>query len=84
MSLIQYLPLRMAKTGRWRKGSTSLTVPSSCDSSAHTHLVTEPVIIAIRRNLAANHPIQHLLRPHHEGTFYINDAEIDGCLPRGA
>jgi arachidonate 15-lipoxygenase len=50
---------------------------------AHTHLVTEPVVLASRRRLAPNHPILHLLRPHHEGTLYINDTANRRLLAEG-
>jgi arachidonate 15-lipoxygenase len=39
-----------------------------------THLVTEPFVIATERQLASVHPVGILLRPHFEGTLFINNA----------
>ncbi|MGK7881425.1 MAG: lipoxygenase family protein [Crocosphaera sp.] len=39
-----------------------------------THLWMEPFAIATQRELAANHPLGILLRPHFEGTLLINSA----------
>jgi arachidonate 15-lipoxygenase len=51
---------------------------------AHTHLVTEPFVIGLQRNLAPTHPLHRLLRPHHEGTIAINDAANQRLTaPRG-
>ncbi len=38
-----------------------------------THLLVEPFVIATYRQLAPNHPLGLLLRPHFEGTLAIND-----------
>ena len=37
-----------------------------------THLTMEPFVVATLRQLAPNHPLSHLLRPHFEGTLSIN------------
>lgn len=37
-----------------------------------THLFVEPFVIATHRQLASNHPLNHLLLPHFEGTLAIN------------
>ncbi len=39
-----------------------------------THLVMEGFAITTLRQLAASHPLNHLLSPHFEGTFAINKA----------
>jgi hypothetical protein len=36
--------------------------------------VTEPFVIATERQLASTHPVGILLRPHFEGTLFINNA----------
>ena len=38
-----------------------------------THLLLEPFVIATERQLAWNHPVGLLLRPHFEGTLFVND-----------
>ncbi|MEM9507744.1 MAG: lipoxygenase family protein [Cyanobacteria bacterium P01_E01_bin.35] len=49
-----------------------------------THLLIEPFIIATARELAPNHPLGILLRPHFEGTLFINDAATVGLInPEG-
>ncbi|MBM7113481.1 lipoxygenase family protein [Archangium primigenium] len=40
----------------------------------HTHLLVEPFVVATHRNLPDDHPVSLLLRPHFEGTLYINNA----------
>ena len=42
-----------------------------------THLLSEPVLLAAVRNLAANHPVAVLLRRHFEGTFSINKLAVE-------
>jgi len=57
------------------------TVVEIADGNVHemvshlgrTHLALEPFAIATHRQLAPNHPLGVLLRPHFEGTFAIND-----------
>ncbi|HEV3383338.1 MAG TPA: lipoxygenase family protein [Gemmata sp.] len=39
-----------------------------------THLVMEAFVVTTLRQMAANHPLSHLLRPHFEGTLAINKA----------
>ena len=47
-----------------------------------THLSIEPFIIATARELAPNHPLGILLRPHFEGTLFINNAATVGLIDR--
>jgi arachidonate 15-lipoxygenase len=39
---------------------------------AQTHLVAEPMVVALHRQLAPNHPLRDLLSPHMVGTININ------------
>lgn len=39
---------------------------------AGCHLLMEPFVIATHNELPKNHPIRHLLKPHFEGTLFIN------------
>jgi arachidonate 15-lipoxygenase len=48
-----------------------------------THLLIEPMVVATYRQLAANHPLSVLLRPHFEGTLFINNAAIQGLINPG-
>ena len=41
---------------------------------ARTHLLMEPFVVAAHRQLAGNHPVLRLLRPHFRGTLAINEA----------
>lgn len=48
-----------------------------------THLLIEPIVVATYRQLAANHPLSVLLRPHFEGTLFINNAAVSGLINDG-
>jgi arachidonate 15-lipoxygenase len=48
-----------------------------------THLLSEPVLLAAVRNLAANHPVAVLLRRHFEGTFTINKLAVELLIQPG-
>lgn len=39
-----------------------------------THLLMEPFVVSTCRQLASNHPLHVLLKPHFEGTLAINEA----------
>ena len=45
-----------------------------------THLLIEPFIVATERELAPNHPLGILLRPHFQGTLFINHAATVGLI----
>ncbi len=42
-----------------------------------THLLLEPIGIALVRNLHKSHPLFRLLRPHFQGTMFINSQALD-------
>lgn len=42
-----------------------------------THLRMEPIAIATERKLPVTHPLGALLRPHFEGTLFINDSAVE-------
>ncbi|WP_158102866.1 lipoxygenase family protein [Lentzea kentuckyensis] len=48
-----------------------------------THLMSEPVLLAAVRNLAANHPVAVLLKRHFEGTFSINKLAVELLIQPG-
>ncbi|MBQ48838.1 MAG: hypothetical protein CMP10_15725 [Zetaproteobacteria bacterium] len=48
-----------------------------------THLVIEPILTSMRRQLAKNHPIYHLLNPHFEGTRSINHLAFESLIQPG-
>lgn len=50
---------------------------------AHTHLVMEPVALAMFRQLAPSHPVHILLRPHFEGLLEINQQAWKHLLAPG-
>jgi arachidonate 15-lipoxygenase len=63
---------------QWQMAKTTVQV---ADGNYHetilhlgrTHLVIEAFVLATRRQLDDRHPVSLLLRPHFEGTLYIND-----------
>ena len=67
------------------------TIVQVADANVHeaishlgrTHLFVEPFVIATERQLAANHPLRLLLRPHFEGTLAINEFAHDTLLAPG-
>lgn len=48
-----------------------------------THLFIEPFAIATNRQLASNHPLYILLKPHFQGTLAINNAAQSGLISAG-
>ncbi|MCK6518099.1 lipoxygenase, partial [Myxococcota bacterium] len=56
------------------------------ESVAHlgdTHLVVEPFVVATERHLSPEHPIYKLLRPHFEGTIFINNSAHSALIAPG-
>ncbi|QJB70843.1 arachidonate 15-lipoxygenase [Parasphingorhabdus halotolerans] len=50
---------------------------------ADTHLVSEAIAVATRRNLANKHPLWSLLVPHFEGTLFINNLATQTLINKG-
>jgi arachidonate 15-lipoxygenase len=71
--------------------SIAKTVVQIADANVHeavshlgrTHLFVEPFVIATERQLAQNHPLRLLLRPHFEGTLAINELAHQTLLAPG-
>ena len=67
------------------------TIVSVADGNYHeaithlgrTHFFVEPFVLATRRQLAGNHPLSRLLRPHFHGTLAINFAAHDTLIADG-
>jgi arachidonate 15-lipoxygenase len=84
-------PLSQASDSeRWAWQIAKLTVQIA-DANYHelishlggTHLWMEPIAIAIYRKLPLEHPLGALLRPHVEGTLFINNAAVRGLVNVG-
>jgi len=50
---------------------------------ARTHLVQEAFAVATHRQLATEHPLYALLRPHFEGTLFINNSAAGSLIASG-
>lgn len=48
-----------------------------------THLAVEPFVLATMRQLAPEHPVHMLLRPHFEGTAFINESAANTLVSAG-
>lgn len=48
-----------------------------------THLLVEPFVVATMRQLPAAHPLHVLLKPHFEGTIFINDTASNNLVAKG-
>ena len=67
------------------------TIVASADDNHHqivshlarTHLFVEPFVVATHLGLPAHHPVSLLLRPHFEGTIFINWAAIHFLVSQG-
>jgi arachidonate 15-lipoxygenase len=53
--------------------ASDLTMHEVVSHLAMTHLFIEPFVIATDRRLPLGHPVYRLLKPHFEGTLFIND-----------
>src|SRR5262245_26654943 len=83
-----YAPPAGAVSWPWRAATT---IVSSADTNHHeliahlgrTHLFVEPFIVATHLALADSHPVSLLLRPHFEGTIFINWAAVRFLIDNG-
>ncbi len=79
-----------SESERWAWQIAKLTVQVA-DANHHelishlggTHLWMEPIAIAIYRQLPLVHPLGALLRPHIEGTLFINNSAVRGLVNPG-
>ncbi len=82
-------PVRTPGDGwHWRMANYCVQVADANhhEGSAHlgrTHMVMEAATLAMRRELAANHPISVLLAPHTETTLAINASAKTSLIARG-
>jgi arachidonate 15-lipoxygenase len=85
---LQYSPPAGTTSWAWRAAKT---VVASADDNHHeivshlarTHLFVEPFIVATHLALADHHPVSLLLRPHFEGTIFINWSAIHFLVSNG-
>jgi arachidonate 15-lipoxygenase len=73
---------------KWRIAKYTMNVCSAIqhEAVAHlgdTHLIIEPMIVAMHRQLAVNHPLYKLLTPHFRFTININDDAIHSLIVPG-
>jgi arachidonate 15-lipoxygenase len=79
--------LHSSASERWAWQIAKLTVQIA-DANYHefishlggTHLRMEIIAISTYRQLPITHPLGILLRPHLEGTLFINDAAVNGLV----
>jgi len=72
----------------WTQAKTTVSVADvnyheMISHLAHTHLLVDPFVVATHRNLPDDHPVSVLLRPHFEGTLYINYAAHEHLIAPG-
>lgn len=73
---------------KWRLAKYTMNVCSAIqhEAVAHlgdTHLIVEPMIVAMHRQLAESHPLYKLLIPHFRFTININDDAIHSLIVPG-
>jgi len=73
---------------KWRIAKYTMNVCSAIqhEAVAHlgdTHLIIEPMIVAMHRQLAQSHPLYKLLIPHFRFTININDDAIHSLIVPG-
>jgi arachidonate 15-lipoxygenase len=85
---LQYAPPSGTTSWSWNAAKTVVT---SADDNHHeiishlarTHLFVEPFIVATHLALPDHHPVSLLLRPHFEGTIFINWSAIHFLVSKG-
>jgi arachidonate 15-lipoxygenase len=85
---LQYAPPAGTVSWTW---NAAKTVVASADDNHHeiishlarTHLFVEPFIVATHLALPDHHPVSLLLRPHFEGTIFINWSAIHFLVSKG-
>ena len=86
-----FTPTNQANTPEYWAWRMAKTVVSSADDLhheffahlAHTHLIVEAITISTHRQFAPSHPLYHLLKPHLQGTMFINRFAFDTLLEDG-
>ncbi len=85
---LQYAP--PAGTGSWAWNAAKTVVASADDNHheiishlARTHLFVEPFVVATHLALPEHHPVSLLLRPHFEGTIFINWSALHFLVSKG-
>lgn len=73
---------------KWRLAKYTVNVCCAIqhEAVAHlgdTHLIVEPMIVAMHRQLASRHPLHKLLIPHFRFTININDDAIHSLIVPG-
>jgi arachidonate 15-lipoxygenase len=84
-------PIFLCQAGDEPNWMLAKTIVQIADANYHelishlgrTHLFIEPFAIATNRQLASNHPLYVLLKPHFQGTLAINDAAQSGLINAG-
>ncbi|OYQ64780.1 hypothetical protein B9G53_10090 [Pseudanabaena sp. SR411] len=84
-------PIFLRRVGDEPNWLIAKTVVQIADANHHqlishlgrTHLFVEPFVIATNRQLASNHPLYILLKPHFQGTLAINDAAQSNLVSVG-
>ncbi len=84
-------PIFLRQTGNEPNWLIAKTIVQIADANHHqlishlgrTHLFVEPFVIATNRQLASNHPLYILLKPHFQGTLAINDAAQSKLVSAG-
>jgi arachidonate 15-lipoxygenase len=77
-----------ADADAWAQAKTAVSVADfnhheMVSHLGHTHLLVEPFVIATHRRLPDSHPVSLLLRPHFEGTLFINNAAQAKLIAKG-